>query len=218
MGHGAWSWYKVATLLKSAGHRVTALDLCASGIHPKQLHDIKSLYDYVQPLMDFMDSLPLKERVILVGHSFGGVAISLAMENFSSKIDLAVFVTAVMPNYTSPPGTIIQELLKKSTVESLLDCEFSFDQGMENPPTSLLFGPDYRETKMYKCCQPEDVMLAQFLIRPAKLFIEDLMNDTLLTKEKYGSVKRVYVVVRKMKSWIKISSYGLSRIVLWMRK
>ncbi|KAF5195021.1 Methylesterase [Thalictrum thalictroides] len=104
-------------------------------------------------------------------------------------------ILLLMPNYTSPPGTIIQELLKKTTPESLLDCQFSFEQqGLENPPTSLLFGPDYMETKMYKCCQPEDVMLAQLLVRPAKLFIEDLMNDTLLTKDKYGSVKRVFVV------------------------
>ena len=29
--HGAWSWYKVTTALESAGHRVTALDLAASG-------------------------------------------------------------------------------------------------------------------------------------------------------------------------------------------
>lgn len=35
--HGAWCWYKVATLLQSAGHRATALDLGASVVHPKQV-------------------------------------------------------------------------------------------------------------------------------------------------------------------------------------
>ncbi|OVA10518.1 hypothetical protein BVC80_8985g55 [Macleaya cordata] len=33
--HGAWCWYKLATLLRTAGHRVTALDLGASGDRPK---------------------------------------------------------------------------------------------------------------------------------------------------------------------------------------
>ena len=36
--HGAWCWYKVATLLKSSGHKVIALDVAASGIHPKHIY------------------------------------------------------------------------------------------------------------------------------------------------------------------------------------
>lgn len=56
-GHGAWCWYKVATLLRSAGHRVTALDMAASRIHPNQLNELRSLTDYFQLLMEFMESL-----------------------------------------------------------------------------------------------------------------------------------------------------------------
>ncbi|CAK9186920.1 unnamed protein product [Ilex paraguariensis] len=39
---GAWSWYKQVQRLKSAGHNVTALDLAASGIDPKQVKDVPS--------------------------------------------------------------------------------------------------------------------------------------------------------------------------------
>ncbi|KAI5319422.1 PREDICTED: salicylic acid-binding 2 [Prunus dulcis] len=96
-GHGAWCWYKVSTLLTSIGHNVTALDLAASGVNPKQVQQLHSLPDYVEPLMRFMKSLPPKERVILVGHSMGGAAISIAMEKFPEKIYIAVFATAFMP-------------------------------------------------------------------------------------------------------------------------
>ena len=96
-GHGAWSWYRVLTLLKSAGHKVTALDLAASGIHPKQAHELRSLSDYLEPLMEFMASLPAEERVILVGHSFGGACNSVAMEKFPEKISVTVYATALMP-------------------------------------------------------------------------------------------------------------------------
>jgi len=41
-----------------------------------------------------MESLPSQEKVILVGHSFGGISISLAMERFPHKISVAVFVAA----------------------------------------------------------------------------------------------------------------------------
>ena len=98
--HGAWSWYKIGALLKSSGHNVTALDLTAAGINPKQVDDIRSISEYFQPLMDFMESLHADERVVLVGHSMGGLAISQAMENFAEKISVAIFVTAQMPGPT----------------------------------------------------------------------------------------------------------------------
>ena len=58
-----------------------------------------------------MEALPFHERVILVGHSFGGYAISQAMENFPSKISVAVFATAVMPGPTLNYSTLNQMVL-----------------------------------------------------------------------------------------------------------
>ncbi|XP_062156305.1 methyl jasmonate esterase 1-like isoform X2 [Alnus glutinosa] len=149
--HGAWCWYKVATLLKSAGHRVTALDLGSSGVDPRRLDEVYSISDSLQPLMDSIASLPHDERVILVGHSYGGMGISLAMESFPDKILVAVFVTAFMPNIIFPPATLVQE----------------------------------------------DLELAKMLVKPSKLFLQDLAMESLLTEEKFGSVSRVYIVCDK---------------------
>ncbi|CAN6685789.1 unnamed protein product [Malus baccata var. baccata] len=92
---GAWSWYKLVTLVRSSGHNVTALDLAASGVDPQQAKNLRSISDYLKPLRDFMEAIDGK--VILVGHSLGGLAISQAMERFPGKISVAVFVTALMP-------------------------------------------------------------------------------------------------------------------------
>eukprot|EP00262_Sarcandra_glabra_P011728 TRINITY_DN287_c0_g1_i4.p1 TRINITY_DN287_c0_g1~~TRINITY_DN287_c0_g1_i4.p1 ORF type:complete len:211 (+),score=17.68 TRINITY_DN287_c0_g1_i4:523-1155(+) len=108
-GHGAWCWYKLATQLNSAGHRVTALDLAASGINTKQLSELKNVFDYHKPLMEMMESLPSDEKVVLVGHSFGGVGLSLAMETFPQKIEVAVFVTASMLSYNTPWSTMMEK-------------------------------------------------------------------------------------------------------------
>lgn len=108
--HGAWCWYKLVALLRHAGHHVTALDLGGSGIHSDQIHEVTSIWDYVQPLMEFLGSIPEDEKVILVGHSYGGLPISLAMEMFPQKISVAAFVTAYLPHYTFPPGVLIQEV------------------------------------------------------------------------------------------------------------
>lgn len=108
--HGAWCWYKLAAALKSNGSRATALDLAGCSVHPDPLRRVSSFSDYARPLMDFLASLPDDEKVVLVGHSYGGLPISLAMENFPAKISVAVFLTAYMPNCTDPPATLMEEV------------------------------------------------------------------------------------------------------------
>ena len=109
-GHGAWSWYKVATLLKSSGHNVTALDLGASGINPIQVQQLPSFSDYVEPLTKLMVSLPPKERVILVSHSMTGATIAVFMEKFPEKIAAAVYVNAFMSGPSLNYSTILAEV------------------------------------------------------------------------------------------------------------
>ena len=111
--HGAWCWYKVETLLKSSGHRVTSLDLAASGVHPKRIEEVRSVSDYLQPLMEFMELVPAEDKVVLVGHSAGGIAISMAMERFPKKIHVAVFVAAFMHGPDLDLLTANQEVLSQ---------------------------------------------------------------------------------------------------------
>ncbi|KAL6270293.1 hypothetical protein ACE6H2_027204 [Prunus campanulata] len=191
---GAWSWYKLVTLMKSSGHNVTALDLAASGVDPQQAKDLQSISDYFKPLTDFMAALdPPHDKVILVGHSLGGLAISYAMERFPDKISLAVFVTALMPGPTLNISSLNQESFGRQG--SLLDSKYTYDQGPNNPPTTLIFGPLFLATKVYQLSPIEDVALGTMLMRPQRLFSEEDMSKELkLTHEKYGSVNRVYVL------------------------
>ncbi|CAB4290338.1 unnamed protein product [Prunus armeniaca] len=191
---GAWSWYKLVTLMKSSGHNVTALDLAASGVDPQQAKDLQSISDYFKPLTDFMAALgPPHDKVILVGHSLGGLAISYAMERFPYKISLAVFVTALMPGPTLNISTLNQESFRRQG--SLLDSKYTYDQGPNNPPITLIFGPLFLASNVYQLSPTEDVALGTMLMRPQRLFSEeDLSKELKLTHEKYGSVNRVYVL------------------------
>ena len=47
-GHGGWCWYRVATLLRAAGHRVDAPDLAASGADARRLRDAPTFEDYTR--------------------------------------------------------------------------------------------------------------------------------------------------------------------------
>lgn len=43
---GAWSWYNVSTLLATAGHAVTAVDLAACGADLTPIHDVGTFAEY----------------------------------------------------------------------------------------------------------------------------------------------------------------------------
>ncbi|XP_050205316.1 methyl jasmonate esterase 1-like [Mercurialis annua] len=189
--HGAWCWYKVFTLLKSAGHNVTALDLAAAGVNPKQVDELHSSSDYFEPLFDFMESLPSQERVVLVGHSMAGTGIAMAMERFPQKISAAVFAAATMPGPDLSPSAISAKYAKKFS--DSMDNQLFYGNGPDSPPTAVVLGPKYMETKYYRFSPREDLALATFLVRPVPVF-RNKQTEIHFTKENYGSVRRIFVV------------------------
>ncbi|KAI4376008.1 hypothetical protein MLD38_013809 [Melastoma candidum] len=192
-GHGAWCWFKLIPLLRSSGQRVTALDMAASGIDTQEANNLRSVADYFQPLADFMATLPLNEKVILVGHSYGGFGLTYSMELFPEKIAAAVFVTAIMPGPTLNASTVNQKALASSG--GALDSTFSYNNGPDNPPTSLLLGPLLLATRFYQLSPVNDLALANLLIRRFPLFTDENLSKVIRpTNGRYGRVKRAYIV------------------------
>ncbi|XP_027171957.1 polyneuridine-aldehyde esterase-like [Coffea eugenioides] len=198
-GHGAWCWYKLKPLLESAGQRVTAIDLSAAGINPKRLDELYTLEDYSLPLLELMASIPPTEKVVLVGHSYGGFNLALAMENYPEKISIAIFVTASMPDAIHPPSYPAEQFSAQYPEDLLLDTEISSYGTPEKPRKSMHFGPIFLSTKLYQLCSAEDLELAKMLARPAPNFLEDLAKAKPFSPERYGSVKRAYIVCKEDK-------------------
>ena len=107
--HGAWSWYKLKPRLESAGHKVTVLDLAASGTNMKKI-DVETFSEYSEPLLQLMATIPPNEKVVLVGHSLGGLNIALAMEKFPEKVAVGVFLTAVVPHTEHKPSYVLEKV------------------------------------------------------------------------------------------------------------
>lgn len=110
--HGAWSWHKLRPVLEAAGHRVTALDLAASGIDRRSIDELRTFSEYSQPLLELLAGTPETEKVVLVGHSLGGLNISLAMEVYPQKIVVAVFLAAFMADLAHPPSYALEQVRK----------------------------------------------------------------------------------------------------------
>ncbi|XP_054809768.1 salicylic acid-binding protein 2-like [Prosopis cineraria] len=193
--HGAWCWYKLKPRLQSAGNKVTVLDLAASGINPKRIEEVGSFAEYSEPLLDFLESLPPSEKAVLVGHSFGGLSLALAMDKFPYKIGLAVFLTALVPDTQHPPSYVLDEHVERSRTngtDGWLDTKSS-------PSGSITFRPNFLYENLYQLCSSEvfymqDIELAKTLVRLGTLFLEELRKAKSFSKEGYGLVSSAYIV------------------------
>ncbi|TKY70532.1 Methylesterase 3 [Spatholobus suberectus] len=191
--HGAWCWYKVAALLKSGGHEVTALDMAASGIHPKEVHELNSISEYLEPLMELLRSLAPEERVILVGHSLGGVCISEPWQCSPARLQLRYLLPlgCLLPNYA------ISLSSKSRRLESSLESKIFFDGNTGNHRNGYrIFGPQSLASNFYQLSPPEDLTLAMTLLRPTRIYDDEelLRENTRLTRDNYGTVAKVYIV------------------------
>ncbi|CAI9110084.1 OLC1v1010049C1 [Oldenlandia corymbosa var. corymbosa] len=192
--HGAWCWFKLKPLLESAGHQVTALDLSASGINLKMIEEIYTFEEYSLPLLEFMASLPASEKVILVGHSLGGLNIALASDKFPDKVLVAIFLTAFMPDCIHSPSYPLDLFFEQTSAEEFMDTEFKSFGTPERAQSTMFFGTQLLASKAYQLTSTQDLELAKFLVRPSSTFVEDLSKANPFSKEGYGSVKRAYII------------------------
>ncbi|KAI9089335.1 hypothetical protein K1719_029614 [Acacia pycnantha] len=213
--HGAWSWYKLKLRLESAGHRVTALDMAASGIHPSKIEDLATMSDYSEPLLKFLASLPPNEKVVLVGHSLGGFNLAVASDRFPDKVSLAVFSAAFMPDTHHKPSYVLDQYIERTPPEGWMDTQFRECGSI----TTMLFGPQFLSSKLYQLSSTEDLELVKALIRPGSMFVDDLSRAKNFSKKGYGSVPRGYIVCKedmaiplKFQRWM-IENFGVNETV-----
>ncbi|RDX83277.1 Salicylic acid-binding protein 2, partial [Mucuna pruriens] len=191
--HGAWCWYKLKPRLEAAGHKVTVVNLAASGVNMDKIEDVDTFSEYSKPLLQLLATIPPKEKVVLVGHSFGGLSIALAMDKFPEKIAVGVFLAAFAPDIEHKPSYVLEQYDEMSPVDAWLDTEYA----PTGNKTIMLFGPKYLSNKLYQLSSVEDLELAKTLVRRSSLFVEDLSKQKNFSKEGYGSVPRAYIVCTK---------------------
>ncbi|MGA0569369.1 alpha/beta fold hydrolase [Variovorax sp. VNK109] len=106
--HGAWhtgaELEATAALMRKAGHTVHCPTL--AGNRPGDNKTTTGLKDAVDSLVDYIVSKDLKQ-VRLVGHSYGGMVISMTYDRIPDRIQRLVYVNAFVPN----PGECLNDLV-----------------------------------------------------------------------------------------------------------
>ncbi|CAL5204197.1 unnamed protein product [Lathyrus oleraceus] len=187
---GSWCWYKISCLMENSGYKVSCIDLKSGGIDQSHADSVLTFDDYNKPLIDFLSDLPDNEKVILVGHSAGGLSITEACHKFPNKIRLAVYVAATMLKF----GYSTDQDLKDG-VPDLSEFgdvyELGFGLGQDKPPTSALIKKQLQRKILYPLTPHEDSTLAAMLLRPGPLLA--LTSAKFRGNVEVEKVGRVYI-------------------------
>ncbi|MEO7404805.1 MAG: alpha/beta hydrolase [Burkholderiales bacterium] len=108
--HGGWCWTRVASRLQAAGHRVFAPSLTGLGDRVHLANPNITLDTHIADVVNLIDAEEL-DRVILVGHSYGGAVITGVAHRVGARLAHLVYLDAIVlkdgeswSNYESPSG------------------------------------------------------------------------------------------------------------------
>lgn len=103
--HGAWCWEKLSPELERLGHEVLAIDLPGCTETPGEVASHASWRAAFRDLIE--------EGDVLVGHSMGGFAISLAADEVPDRVARLIYLTAAVPNEGETMGASLADVAAK---------------------------------------------------------------------------------------------------------
>lgn len=181
--HGAWQapyvWTTVKTQLENKGQKVIVVELPGHGddtTAPIKL----SINVYRDKVIAAISKTPGK--VILVGHSMGGVVVSAVAEMIPEKIQKLIYVGAFLP----------------ANGQSLLDLAYQDTQSLLGasliPSADQLTLDIKRQNIVSIFCQDatediKDLVVSKFRVEPAIPFT----NKAILTTVNFGAVDKYYI-------------------------
>jgi len=178
--HGSWCWERVVPLLEAQGHRVLAPDLPGMGNDPTPLNTVTLDY-WARFVADLVHQQ--NEKVILVGHSRGGVVISQAAEYVPNYIDGLIYLAAfLIPNGATLWGTLQQHPRDPNRPSDLV---VSSDRS-----TSTITAAAVRDT-FYNTTS--DIWLKRAASHVGPEPMVSFVTPLVLTAENFGRVPRAYI-------------------------
>jgi len=94
--HGGWCWQRVAPLLRAAGHEVFAPTLTGLGERSHLANLAIDLNTHIHDIVNVLEYENL-QKVILVGHSYGGMVITGVSNEVPDRLAHLVYLDAFVP-------------------------------------------------------------------------------------------------------------------------
>ncbi len=182
--HGAWQapyvWDAVKASLIKEGNNVTVIELPGHG-SDQTVPSTLTLDIYRDKVMDAI--LKIDGKVILVGHSLGGMIISSVAEQIPSKIEKLVYIAAYLPaSGQSLYGLASTDKDSQLGIEGTLITNADGTLDVNHGQIVNVFIQDGSS-------QVKDLVLQNYRPEPAIPF----QNPVTLTATNFGSVEKVYI-------------------------
>src|ERR1043166_9166231 len=94
--HGGWWWRRGSGLLEAKGHKVFTPTLTGLGERSHLMREGINICTHATDVVNLMKWERLS-NVVLCGHSYGGMVVSLVAEQMADKIGSIVFLDAFVP-------------------------------------------------------------------------------------------------------------------------
>lgn len=181
--HGAWQapyvWDAVRTSLVSKGNKVIVVELPGHGTDTTATYTL-SIDAYRDKVINAIAAT--EGKVILVGHSMGGMVITGVAEKIPSRISKLVYIGAFLP----ASGQSIADLAMKDPGSqlgrSLIESADHLTLDVKKENLAYLFINDGKQAD-------KDRVLGNYRAEPAIPF----GNKAMVTAENFGSVEKVYI-------------------------
>lgn len=181
--HGAWQapyvWDAVRADLTNKGNKVVVVELPGHGLDKTPAYQL-SMDVYRDKVVDAISQLDGK--VILVGHSMGGVVVTSVAEKIPSKISKLVYIGAFIPTSGQSLGELANTDPDSQLGPQLVQSDDKLTLDVKPDLLTYLFINDGTQTA-------KDQVVANYRPEPAIPF----GNKIILTNSNFGAVEKVYI-------------------------
>lgn len=150
--HGGWCWRRVADRLERKGHKVYAPSLTGLGDRSHLIGTRPTVTTHIDDIANIIRFEDL-QRVILVGHSYGGIVISGVAEKVQPQLASMVFLDAFVPTN----GQTIMSLSRQGLRDAVNAAIKRGDLGI--PPASAAYFNVNEKDRAYvdRKCTPQPI-------------------------------------------------------------
>jgi pimeloyl-ACP methyl ester carboxylesterase len=216
--HGGWhnhsAWDKVVPLLKAQGFEAFTLDLPGAGVNAiaptslgrrpfdpaafaSELSPIAGVTqeERTQAVIDLVREVasPSDGKVVLVGHSAGGMTISAVVEQVPELLLAVVYLSGFMV----PNGMSLLEMLQHETMSSSLGPGLFVGNPAATGATRINVGPaDDTYRALLKAAFYGDVSESEFALAASQLHCDEPVGAVIpsrITPGRFGTVPRHYI-------------------------
>src|SRR5262245_52992776 len=174
--HGGWCWRRVADRLTASGHYVVAPTLSGIGERSHLASDAITLSTHIDDVANEITWKDL-DRIVLVGHSYGGMVTTGVAERLRERIAAIVYLDAFVPadgQSQSDLRSAVSGPLPSPTVPALPVATFKVNEkdaawvsGKLTPQPTKCFTEKLRVTGAYQAIPKKVYVRAPAFSQPA---------------------------------------------------